>query len=316
MAVAASLNVNLTATSGQFASTMTKAGSTLQRLGKNTTSISRSIQGFLAVETIKKGVSFITRAVGEIEDLAKSAENAGFAFNAMDKQKLGGVQVAAQKAAAAIDAMKLRLLIGLAPAIEYVSQAFQKLSTVTVNGFNVMEQAAKAVGATVIVIGKTFNSVFLVIRSGVTVLQAAVAKLSAGAAKALDLVGASDKAKEMKEFAAVLEKAAELSFDDLGKEWADIFKWPEAKANLDGIKVEAKAAAKEVKAITAPEAISFGSQASALFDFRRREARIRAKQEQQINKPKDDKQVSLLNDIKKGIQQLVRLQGETELLTA
>ena len=314
MAIAASLNVNLTATSGAFTATMTKAGSTLEKLGRTATSINRGFQGVVAFTGLKKGINFVTSAIGDIDKLKASAAGAGFAVSDVDSAKLSGVQKVAEQAGGAFDAMKLQLLVGLAPAIEFVSESFRNLSTMTIGGFGVMETAGKVVGGVVIVIGKIFKSVYLAMRTGINGLQFIVAKLAAGAAKALDAVGATDKAREMRNFAAVMEKAVQMQGAELNKEWGDVFSWPEAKTNLSSIKAGAVQAAKEVKAITAPESITAGSQASAMFDFKRRAAAIQAKKDP--GQQAADKQVGLLGGIDRKLARLIQLQGETTVVNA
>jgi len=312
MAVAASLNVNLTATSGAYTSTMTKAGSTLERLGKTATSINRGFKSVVAFTGLKKGINFVTSAIGDIDKLKVSAAKAGFAFSEMDTATLSRVQMIAEKAGGAFDAMKLQLLIGLAPAITFVTDLFERMATITIDGFSAMEIAGKSVGATVIVIGKAFQAVYSVIQTGLLGLQVILKGIVDLGAKAFGAIGQTAKANELKAYSAVLEKAIDMQAADIAIDWEKILSWPEAQKA--GARAGGAAAAAMKSAITAPQAISAGSQASALFDFRKREAAIRAKQDPK--QKADEKQVALLGRIDRGIARLIQLQGETTVVNA
>jgi len=311
MAVAASLNVNLTATSGQFTSTMTKATKTMQIVGATATGIGRAVKGLVVAAAAKKAFNFITHAVGDIHDLAEGAEKAGFSLSKMDRVKLGSAQVAAEKISGAFDNMKLQLVSGLTPAIQFVAEAMTSFTNQSINGFSLMEIAGRAAGAVVILIGKSWQtSAKLMAQAMVPVAEATAgvaAMIAETSMKFMDIAGASKYAK-------IAERAGRLAESlkgiDASLKWDEILSWPEFKATATGIQMEAK----KIKEIMAPKAISAGSQESALFDFKRRETAMRAKQDPRQQAA--EKQVALLGKIDRGIARLIQIQGETTVVNA
>lgn len=290
MAVAASLNVNLTATSGQFTSTMTKATATMQKVGSSATAISRAVRGFATVAIARRAFGFITHAVGDVESLAKSAEHAGYALSKMERTKLGSSQLAAEKVSGAFDKMKLQLVAGLGPAIQKTSELMTWFTSQGVNGFSLMELAGRAVGAGVIVIGKGFQITAKIMSKALAVVSDAVAGLSLLISDAADALGDFETAATFRDSATIAEQVGrDLRSIDASLDWKEIFSWPEFKATADDI-------IKTKQKIEAPTAIGFGSQESALLDNRRRESMLRAVQNRQ-QKP-DDKQAALLTSIK------------------
>jgi hypothetical protein len=310
MAIAASLNVNLTATSGAFTSTMNKAGKTMQSVGAAATGVGRLVKGFVVAAVVKKAFNFVTHAIGDVEKLAESAAKVGVSFSAINLAKLGTVQKDSANITGLFDAMKLQLLTGLAPAIQFVSDAFAKLTSTTIGGFTLMEIYGKGVATVVIVIGKAFQVVAKLMVKALIPVAEAVAGLSVMIAEAATKMGQTGIASKFQRIAGQAGAIGQsLQGIDASLKWEEIFSWPEFKATAAGIQMEAK----KIKEITAPESIGFGSQASALFDFRKREA-ARAKQD-----PKQqaaDKQVAILGKIDRGIARLIQLQGETTVVNA
>ena len=304
MAIAASLNVNLTATSGQFTATMSKAGSSLAKLSKAANNLATGIKSFFFLETLKKGLNFITHAVMGIEELKKSAADAGFTFSAFDLRKFDRIKMLGDKINGSFAAMKLQLLVGLAPAIAYVSQEFERFSTSTVGGFTAMELTGKATAGAVIIIGKAFQTVYTIINEGVRGLQVGLKGIVTVAAKAAELVGTAERAKEFNTMAENLGRALDMSGKDLKADWESIFSWPDAQKA--GMKAGAAGAAAMKAAIQAPSAIGFGSQESALFDFKRRETQLRASQQNKQKLDANNPQVAVLNRVERVLMRIER----------
>jgi len=312
MAVAASLNVNLTATSGQFTSTMTKATKTMQTVGATATGIGRAVKGLVVAAAVKKAFNFITHAVGDLEDLATSAEKAGFGLSKIERDKLGTAQVAAEKMSGAFDKMKLQLVAGLAPAIQHTAEIMTWFTNQSVIGLSAMELVGKAVGVAVIIAGKTFQGGIKLIAKGLVPIAETVAGITAAIAEAAVAMGDIETGSKFAKFSIEAGKAAQdLKGIDASVDWDKIFSWPELKITSSNIQSEAK----KIKDLEAPKAIGFGSQESALFDFKRRESMIRSKQEKDGQKPAD-KQLGVLNTIHRDLVRLIQLQGETTVLTA
>lgn len=293
MAVAASLNVNLTATTGNFSSNITKAGGTLTKLGKTASTIG-SMMKFNAVAAVaKKAFNFVTDAIGDIDKLVESAKSVGIQFSSVDASRLGTVQTAAAKISGTFDAMKLQLLVGLAPGIQFVSDMFTRFSQVTVGGFTLIELYGKYASISLTVLGKGVQIIIKMIAQNAIRMTAFYEKMATGASQVAAYFGDIETAMKFDKVGSEIGKISKsLTAVDNAFKWEEIFSWPDFKATAGGIITESQ----KVKEAIAPAAISFGSQADALFSFKRREAAIRERQAQRGNP--QDKQAALLTGIK------------------
>lgn len=313
MAVAASLNVNLTATSGQFTSTMTKAMGTMKTLGTTAKSIGQGIKSFAVIETLKKGVQFVKAAVANMDELAKSSARVGVAVSKTDFSRLERIKASAARISDSFDAMKLQILIGLAPALDFLAAKFSELARLTVANFSVMQTVGKAFGGTIIVIGKIYQGIFALMESTIVGLQANVLRLVDVTIKALKLLGQADKAAELEDFRKGLKMQVDLGVKTQSLAWKDIFKWPDdvtAGAITDMQKIEMA----KNKAFEVPQGIKLGSSADAIFGYKQKAGRVNAANNPQAAAA--NKQVGLLAEIKRDIHEMLRLQGATTVVTA
>lgn len=311
MAIAASLNVNLTATSGQFTSTMTKAAGTMKKVGTTASLVGRTVKGFIAASAAKKAFSFISHAVGDLTELAKTAEAAGFSLSKMQKLKLGTAQMDAVKLGAAFAQLKLQFVSGLAPAIQYVTGLFARLTNTTIAGFSLMELAGKSVGAVIVIIGKSIQITAKLLAKALTPFAEAIAGIAVSIAELATKFG---DLKTATKFAEIAEKAGKIGQSlktiDGQLDWEDIFAWPEMKVMANEVKMEAQAVKKELEI---PQGIKLGTGADAIFGYKQKQMRMEAKNNPQAAA---NKQVQLITETNRRLAELIRLQSETTVVTA
>lgn len=313
MAIAASLNVNLTATSGQFTSTMTKAAGTMKKVGATAKTLSGAVRSFVAFESIKKAVNFVARAVAEIDELAVAAARVGVSLSRTDVSKINQIKAAASRAADSVDAIRLQFVLGLAPAIAWTAGIMEQFITQGIGGFSTMRVIGESVGTVVIVIGKAIQVVanaLNIVGNYFTVMAADIIRATAAVA---EFIGELEKADELRYIADSLERNAVSNImGDLG-EWEDIFAWPEMKDTADlmiGKMNEIGAAKKELEV---PQGIKLGTGADAIFGYRQKQMRIDAKNNPQAAA---NKQVQLITETNRKLAELIRLQGTTTVVTA
>lgn len=311
MAIAASLNVNLTATSGQFTSTMTKAAGTMKKVGTTASLVGRTVKGFIAASAAKKAFNFISHAVGDLTELAKTAEAAGFSLSKMERIKLGTAQVDADRLGAAFAKMKLQFIAGLAPAIQHTAELMTWFTNTTVAGFSLMELAGKSVGAVIIVIGKSIQITAKLMAKSLIPFAEAIAGISVSISELAMKFG---DLKTATKFADIAEKAGKIGQSlqtiDGQLDWDKIFDWPDFKVKANDIKMEAKAVKKELEI---PQGIKLGTGADAIFGYRQKQMRADAKNNPQAAA---NKQVQLITETNRKLAELIRLQSETTVVTA